>query len=132
MPNPRHPLSRSSASTRSRRRNAIRLLFVSLLSVATYSGTVRTAAGTAAVTVDPSAHVAGEPVTITGHDFVAGESVTVQVTHADGTAEPGMGHAPSTLTVSPDGTFQTSWTSSAEDLLGTHFVVVVSGDVSGA
>src|SRR5260221_13926442 len=37
-------------------------------------------------------HVAGEVVLIVARGFVAGENVDLQVTHAGGTAEPGMGH----------------------------------------
>ena len=84
------------------------------------------------VATDIGAYVAGDTVTITGRDFSPGETVTVRVLHADGTAEPGMGHEASAAAVQPDGTFQAVWTPNAGDTSGPHFVVTVAGDASGA
>jgi predicted extracellular nuclease len=83
------------------------------------------------VGTDNGAYVAGDTVTITGRDFSAGETVTVRVIHADGTAEPGMGHEASAAAVQPDGTFRATWSPRGEDLSGPQFVVTVAGDVSG-
>src|SRR5262249_49502188 len=47
---------------------------------------------TPVVTTDKDWYVAGEVAPITGRDFIAGETVTVRVIHADGTDEPGMAH----------------------------------------
>ena len=86
---------------------------------------------TPAVATDSSWYVAGSVATITGRDFAAGETVTVRVIHADGTAEPGMGHESSVAMVGPDGTFQTSWTPRAADLAGPKFIVTAAGSMSG-
>ena len=53
--------------------------------------------------------IAGRPVVIVARGFVPGESVDLQVTHAGGTAEPGMGHDPWTVVAAADGTFVTTW-----------------------
>lgn len=76
--------------------------------------------------------VAGEPITITGHDFAAGETVRVQVTHADGTAEPAMAHEPSVATVRDDGSFALAWSPMPGDLMGAALLVHASGDVFGS
>src|SRR5215467_9256180 len=69
-----------------------------LLGVLVY-GSSRTglASGGATISTDHAAYVAGETVTILGSGFMPSENVTVQVTHADGGAEPGMGHEPATV-----------------------------------
>ncbi|MEQ1912480.1 MAG: hypothetical protein ABMA15_26910, partial [Vicinamibacterales bacterium] len=87
---------------------------------------------TPAVSTDSSWYVAGGTVRIAGRDFAAGETVTVRVLHADGAAEPGMGHEASTGVVRPDGTFQTSWIPSATDVAGPAFIVTAAGSASGA
>ena len=83
------------------------------------------------VVTDRREYVAGDGVWISGRDFAPGEVVTVQVTHADGTAEPGMGHSPQDLVVGPDGGFQLGWMVGAADLAGPQFVVGAAGAVSG-
>src|SRR5678816_471905 len=86
--------------------------------VLAYAAFQRTSASTQtpSVNTDSPAYVAGELVTVTGRDFVPGEILTVQVTHADGTAEPGMGHEPATMVVGSDGSFQFTWTANAADI----------------
>jgi len=83
------------------------------------------------VATDRRAYLAGEPVTITGRDFAPGESVSVQVTHADGTAEAGMGHDTSMATAGADGKFRILWTPNGSDIAGPQFVAAASGDLSG-
>ena len=83
------------------------------------------------VGTDSGAYVAGDTVTITGRDFSAGETVTVRIIHADGTAEPGMGHDASAAAVQPDGTFQAMWSPNGGDLSGPQFSMTVAGNVSG-
>ncbi|HEU5255033.1 MAG TPA: PxKF domain-containing protein [Vicinamibacterales bacterium] len=83
------------------------------------------------MSTDSPAYVAGELVTATGRDFVPGESVTLQVTHADGTAEPGMGHEPTTAVVGSDGSFQFTWTPNGADIAGPQLLATVSGNASG-
>ncbi|HUR32319.1 MAG TPA: PxKF domain-containing protein [Vicinamibacterales bacterium] len=72
------------------------------------------------------------PLAIEGRDFNAGETVTVQVTHIDGTAEPGMAHDAFTVTAAGDGAFWTSWAPSLDDSAGSQLQVTASGTVSGA
>jgi predicted extracellular nuclease len=114
--------------------SARRVLFVSALVayIAFQHTTVNTQIAAPSVSIDRAAYVAGETVTIAGRDFAAGEIVTAQVMHADGTAEPGMGHEPITTTVGVDGTFQVTWVVIGADLSGPQLTVNVSGDVSGA
>ena len=108
-----------------------RALLVSALLA--YAAFQRTLASTQfpSVSTDSPAYLAGELVTATGRDFVPGEIVTLQVTHADGTAEPGMGHEPTTVVVGSDGSFQFTWTPNAADIAGPQLLATVSGNASG-
>ena len=90
-----------------------------------------TAAGSASVVTDSSEYRAGAVVTITGADFAAYETVTLQVTHADGTAEADMGHEPVTTMADGAGGFSATWAIAAADVAGNDFVVTASGAVSG-
>jgi hypothetical protein len=89
------------------------------------------AQNSASVQVDKTRYVAGETVTITGSGFTPLESVMLQVKHAGGTTESGMGHE--AIWVYPDaaGRFQATWSINGDDSAGTDFVVTVSGS-SGA
>src|SRR5262245_60236341 len=106
------------------------LLVSALLAYAAFQRTLASTQ-TPSVSTDSPAYVAGEVVTATGRDFVPGEIVTVRVTHADGTAEPGMGHEPTTVVVGSDGSFQFTWTANAADIAGPQLLATVSGNVSG-
>jgi len=111
---------------------APRVLFVSaLVAYVAFQGTPARTQNAASISIDQPTYVAGEPVTITGRGFAAGEIVTVQVTHADGTTESGMGHEPTTIVVGVDGTFQTTWAIAAADVAGPQLVATASGSVSG-
>lgn len=79
---------------------------------------------------DRATYAAGDTVLITGRDFSPGQ-VTLQVTHAGGADEPGMGHEPQTVTVQEDGTFTARWSPSLTDLAGPDFVVTAVGDPRG-
>ncbi len=85
----------------------------------------------AVVAADANAYAAGDTVTITGRDFSAGESVTVQVTHEGGGAEPGMDHQPRTITVGANGTFAATWVPNLADEAGARFTVTAAGNISG-
>ena len=106
------------------------LLVSTLLAYAVFQRTLASTQ-TPSVSTDRSVYVAGELVTAIGRDFVPDEIVTVQVTHADGTAEPGMGHEPTTVIVGSDGSFQFTWTANAADIAGPQLLATVSGNVSG-
>jgi hypothetical protein len=75
--------------------------------------------------------VAGRPVVIVARGFVPGESVDLQVTHAGGTAEPGMGHDPWTVVAGADGTFVTTWVINPPDDQSEVFAVTARGRFSG-
>ena len=113
--------------------NSARRLFVvsALLAYVAFEGTPASTQNAASIGTDRSTYVMGETVTITGRDFAAAEIVTVQVTHADGTAESGMGHEPTTAVVGADGTFQINWTIAAADTAGPQLVATASGNSSG-
>ena len=106
------------------------LLVSALLAYAAFQRTLASTQ-TPSVSTDSPAYVAGELVTATGRDFVPGEIVTLQVTHADGTAEPGMGHEPTTVVVGSDGSFQFTWTPNAADIAGPQLLATISGNASG-
>src|SRR5262249_9748812 len=109
-----------------------RVLFLSaLLAYVVLRPTLVGTQSTASISTDRATYVAGEVVTISGRDFAAGEVVTLQVIHADGTAESGMGHEPTTAIVGTDGTFQTTWTIAAADTAGPQLVATASGNSSG-
>src|SRR6266700_4086157 len=55
------------------------------------------------VRVDKPDYVPGEIAQITGSGFHASETVTMQVTYADGTPEPGADHNLWTVTTDADG-----------------------------
>ncbi len=99
----------------------------------TSAGTARTAVFVRGAVIETAgtAFVAGQPVIVTGRGFAAGEGVTLQVRHADGAAEPGMGHDAFGVTAAADGTLWTSWTASLADLAGPEFLVTASGSTSG-
>ena len=56
----------------------------------------------------------------------------VSVTHADGSAEPGMGHDAWATTTDATGTLLATWSIDLQDVAGSDFVVVISGSLSGA
>ena len=85
----------------------------------------------AAVRADKSAYIAGEPITILGQGFSPLEEVTLQVTHADGTAEAGMGHEPWLVTADAVGSFSQSWSIDIGDTNGPGFVITAEGVWSG-
>ncbi len=88
------------------------------------------AAGRPAVTIDDDGQVAGAPIVIRGSGFGVGESVILTTTHAEGTAEPGMGHESWTV-IAQDGTFSTMWAISPADVESHRFIVRSVGSLSG-
>src|SRR5215468_810071 len=109
-------------------KSARRGLFLSaLLAYTAFQHAVVNTQNAPSASTDRSAYVAGETVTIAGYGFATGEIATVQVTHVDGTAEPGMGHEPTTAVVAPDGSFEVTWTIHRADVAGSQFVATVSG-----
>ncbi len=76
---------------------------------------------------DRTSCVAGEPVTILGSGFAPFESVTLRAIHADGSAEPGMGHEPWTIPAGADGTFKGTWSINSYDSAGLDFLITADG-----
>src|SRR5688572_13185451 len=84
-----------------------------------------------AVLSDKTGYFAGESVAITGSGFAADEVVTLQVTHADGTAEADAGHAPFTVTADAAGAFSASWPL-GDDRKGHNFALRAVGTTTPA
>src|SRR5262249_12158712 len=103
-----------------------------LLGVLLY-GSSRTglASGGATISTDHATYVAAETVTILGSGFMPSETVTVQVTHADGSAEPGMGHEPATVVADAAGALTATWSVSPGDTGSDDFLVRAVGPWSG-
>src|SRR5262245_41290491 len=64
---------------------------------------------------DAPTYAAGDEVNISGHGFAPNETVTVAVTHEDGTAEPGMGHESTVGTADESGLLWATWAINAGD-----------------
>ncbi|MDT7602445.1 MAG: large repetitive protein, partial [Acidobacteriota bacterium] len=73
------------------------------------------------VSTDRSDYEPGETATITGTRFHPNETVTLRVTHIDGTAEGGEGHEPWTATTDAEGNFTTTWFVNPDDSRGSSF-----------
>lgn len=88
-----------------------------------------------ALATDRTGALAGQTVTITGNGFQPGENVSLQVTHANGAAESGMGHEPGTVTADATGAFAAKWSINVADSTGNDFVTkatAVSGVATAA
>ena len=83
------------------------------------------------VTTDKTGYLVGEAVNISGTGFTAGENVTIQVRHADNSAESGGSHDPFGVTALSDGTFSATWNLTRNDSAGNDFVVSAVGGSSG-
>jgi uncharacterized repeat protein (TIGR03803 family) len=84
-----------------------------------------------AVTTDQSDYAPGTTARIQGSGFLPGESVSLQVLHADGTPDDGQDHAPWTVVASPTGSFQSTWHVCEDDCVGSTLEVTASGHTSG-
>lgn len=83
--------------------------------------------------VEPSSRrvVFGKALSLKGRDFAAGETVTIQVRHADGSAEADAAHEPFTVVAGADGTFAADWTGSIADAGEPALEARFSGSASG-
>ena len=79
------------------------------------------------VDTDKDGYLAGEVVTILGSGFGPLEEVTLQVTHADGTAEPGMGHESWVVATDASGAFTSTWQIQPLEQAGHEFKVTAAG-----
>ncbi len=83
------------------------------------------------VSTDKADYAPGETAIITGSGFASGETVRLQITHSDGTAEGGGGHEPFTTVADADGNFSSSWHVNTDDSLGSTFELKATGETSG-
>ena len=83
------------------------------------------------IRIDKQGYVAGEAVRIAGSGFAPYERVMLQVTHANGTAEPGAGHESFFVNAGPNGAFTASWQMGSGDTAGAAFVISAAGASSG-
>ena len=83
--------------------------------------------------VEPASRrvVFGKALSLKGRDFAAGETVTIQVRHADGSSEADAAHEPFTVVAGADGTFVTEWTGTIADAGHPALEATFSGSVSG-
>ena len=90
-----------------------------------------TAAAQPVVYTDKPNYFPGETALITGSRFSPGEVVTLQVRHADDTAEGGAGHQPWSVVADSFGNFTTSWFVDPDDSAGSTFLLTATGNSSG-
>ncbi|HEX6647940.1 MAG TPA: hypothetical protein VF075_00325, partial [Pyrinomonadaceae bacterium] len=90
-----------------------------------------TAAVTPVVYTDRPNYFPGETALITGSGFSPGEVVTLQVRHADDTAEGGAGHEPWSVVADSFGNFTSSWFVDPDDSAGSTFLLTATGNSSG-
>jgi hypothetical protein len=84
------------------------------------------------VHTDKETYLAGEPIQIIGSGFSPSDRITVQVTHADGTAEPSAGHEKFFVSTDAAGSFEANWSIDRRDVSGLKFVAAAeSSDGSG-
>jgi len=105
----------------------LRVIWLSLLFSICISGI----AFSAQVVTDTTDYFPGSTVTITGSGFASRESVTVQVTHADGTPSGGLGHDPWKVKANNAGGFTTYWVVPFDDNVGETLLVTATGQSSG-
>ena len=84
-----------------------------------------------AVWTDQSDYLPGATATIAGRGFQPGETVFVQVLHADGTPATGADHEPWAIVADAEGAFQTAWHVCEDDCLGSVLELTAAGQVSG-
>ena len=83
------------------------------------------------VSTDQADYAPGSTAVIFGSGFLPGETVTLQVPHADGTPNTGADHAPWTIIADALGSFQTTWHVCEDDCLGSLLTVKAIGGTSG-
>ena len=83
------------------------------------------------VLTERSDYAPGETALISGSGFASGESVLLQVLHADGTPDSGSDHLPWAVTADADGSFQATWHVCEDDCLGATLLLSALGQASG-
>lgn len=79
---------------------------------------------------DKADYAPGESAVFAGGGFLAGETVVLQVLHADGTPATGDDHLPWAVAADGAGNLQTVWHVCEDDCLGSVLEVTASGQVS--
>jgi len=79
------------------------------------------------LSTNSNTYLAGQPIEILGDDFLPFEAVTLQVTHDDGTAEPGAGHERFFAEADANGSFRSSWSIDIHERRGVSFMVSAEG-----
>lgn len=82
------------------------------------------------VGTDQADYPPGATANIVGRDFQAGETVWLQVTHADGTPDSGADHEPWAVLAGTDGAFQSAWHVCEDDCLGATMLLTATGQSS--
>ncbi|WP_348811135.1 YDG domain-containing protein, partial [Flavobacterium maritimum] len=90
-----------------------------------------TAFGQATVTTDQPDYAPGSTCTITGSGFLPGETVTLQVMHADETPNDGEEHFLWDVIADENGNFVTTWHVCEDDCLGSTLKATADGETSG-
>jgi hypothetical protein len=85
----------------------------------------------AEVTTDQADYSPGVAAIITGSGFASGETVVLQVLHADGTAPTGADHDPWSVAADAEGSLTTSWHVCEDDCLGSTLQLIAAGQTSG-
>ncbi len=83
------------------------------------------------LTSDQTDYAPGTTAVLTGSGFVPGESVTLQVLHADGTPSTGSDHYPWTVAANNSGSFVTAWHVCEDDCVGATLLAKADGVSSG-
>jgi Tol biopolymer transport system component len=103
---------------------------IALLTATLLSATPQRGAPHLHTTTD--AYLAGQPVEIVGSGFSPFDLVALQVTHDDGTAEPGAGHERFFVEADSTGSFRAAWSIDVYESTGVSFVVSAEGRSGGA
>ncbi len=82
------------------------------------------------VGTDQADYPPGATAYISGKDFQAGETVWLQVLHADGTPNSGDEHEPWAVLAGSDGAFQSTWHVCEDDCLGATLLLTATGESS--
>ena len=92
-----------------------------------------TGAEAALITTDASDYPPGDTVWISGSGFSVGETVTLQVSHDDGTPLPGsgLGHDPWDVTANGSGEVSSFWVIPLDDNLDETLLLEATGQTSG-
>lgn len=83
------------------------------------------------IATDQADYLPGTTAIITGSGFRPGETVTLQVLHADGTPSSGEDHAPWTVLADANGNVQSTWHVCEDDCVGSHLELTATGQDSG-